>query len=69
MNLKVTIFAILLLIAGLVMFCYGTSMTTQLMNPENVISGTYLVVIGIFLGLAGLVMLLLQMFQRQSLVY
>jgi hypothetical protein len=39
------------------------------MNPESLISGTYLVVIGIFVGIAGFLMLLLQMFQRQSLAY
>jgi hypothetical protein len=69
MRLKVMFFASLLLIAGLTMFCYGTSMTNQVMNPESLISGTYLVVIGIFVGIAGFLMLLLQMFQRQSLAY
>jgi len=69
MGAKVMILALGLCIVGLVMFLHGSSLSNQVMNPENMISGTFLVVLGIFLGLAVFLMLLLHMFQRQSLSY
>jgi len=69
MNTKVMVFACVLCVVGLALFCQGMSLSGQVMNPENLISGTFFVVLGIFLGLAGFLMLILQMFQRQSLSY
>ncbi|MGD2066602.1 MAG: hypothetical protein PVI43_05470 [Candidatus Bathyarchaeota archaeon] len=69
MNAKVMAFASALCIIGLAMFFHGTSLSSQVMDAENLISGTFLVVVGIFVGLAGFLMLILQMFQRQSLSY
>ena len=69
MNLKLIIFSSFLFFVGLALFVYGTSLSGQVMKPENLISGTFLVVAGIFLGLAGFIMLIMSMFQRQSLSY
>jgi hypothetical protein len=69
MNAKVMVFASALFIVGLTLFAHGTYLSGQMMNPDSLISGTFFVVIGIFLGLAGFLMLILQMFQHQSLSY
>ena len=69
MHTKVMIFAGILCFVGLALFVHGASLRNQVMNPENLISGTFYVVVGIFLGIAGVLMLILQMFQRQSLSY
>jgi len=69
MHVKVIMFASVLVFVGLVLFFYGASMTNQVMNPEILISGTYLVVLGIFLGIVGFLMLMLQLFQRHTLIY
>jgi hypothetical protein len=69
MNLKMIIFASFLFLVGLALFFYGTSLSNQVMNPESLISGTFCVVVGIFLGIAGFLMLMLNMFQHQSLSY
>jgi hypothetical protein len=68
-RLKAMLFASVLIVVGLALFFYGTSMGNHLMKPESLISGTYLVVLGIFLALAGFLMLLLQLFQRHSVIY
>jgi hypothetical protein len=69
MNLKVIIFACFLFVVGLALFFYGTSLSNQVMNPKSLISGTFYVVVGIFLGIAGFLMLMFNLFQRQSLSY
>jgi hypothetical protein len=69
MNLKLIIFSCFLFLVGLALFFYGTSLSNQVMNPESLISGTFYVVVGIFLGIAGFLMLILHLFQRQSLSY
>lgn len=69
MRLKVMMFASVLILVGLAVFFSGTSMSNDVMNSESLISGTYLVVVGIFLVMAGFLMLMLQLFQRHSLIY
>ncbi len=69
MSIKIIMTASFLGLVGLALFFYGISMSNQVMNPESVISGTYLLVLGIFLGMVGLLMLMLQLFQRRSLIY
>lgn len=66
---KIMIFDSFLVLVGLALFFYGTPMSNQVMNPESLISGRYLVVLGVFLRIAGFLMLMLQMFQHQSLSY
>jgi len=68
-RLKLMLFAGVLVIVGLALFFYGTSMSNHVLNPESLISGTHLVVLGIFLGITGFLILMLQIFQRHSLIY
>ena len=69
MHAKVMIFAAVLCFVGFAFLVHGTSLSNHVMNPESLISGIFYVVVGIFLGIAGFLMLILQMFQRQSLSY
>ena len=69
MRLKAVMFASVLTVVGLAVFFYGMSMGNNVLNSKGLISGTYLAVVGIFLAIAGFLMLMLQLFQRQSLVY
>jgi hypothetical protein len=69
MHVKTLIFASVLVLAGLALFFYGTSMSDHVMYPEGIISGTYLVVLGIFLAIAGFLVLASQIFRGHSMLY
>ena len=69
MHLKTLMFASVLLLVGLALFFYGTSMSNHVMNPEGLISGSYLVVLGIFLAIAGFLVLVSQIFRGHSILY
>ena len=69
MHLKTLIFASVLVLVGLALFFYGTSMSDHVMYPEGLISGTYLVVLGIFLAIAGFLVLVSQIFRGHSILY
>ena len=69
MHLKTLMFASVLLLVGLALFFYGTSMTNHVMNPEGLISGSYLVVLGIFRAIAGFLVLVSQIFRGRSILY
>jgi hypothetical protein len=69
MHLKTMMFASLLVLVGLALFFYGTSMSNHVMNPEGLISGSYLVVLGIFLAIAGFLVLVSQIFRGHSILY
>jgi hypothetical protein len=69
LRLKTIMFASILVLVGIALFFYGTSMTTHVLNPEGLISGSHLVVLGIFLAIAGFLMLVSQIFRGHSLLY
>jgi len=62
-------FASVLVLVGIALFFYGTSMSNHVMKPESLISGTYLVVLGIFLAIAGFLVLVSQIFRGHSILY
>jgi len=68
-QIKVMMFASVLFLVGLAVFFYGTSMSNDGLGSESLISGTYFVVVGVFLAMAGFLVLILQLFQRHSLIY
>ena len=68
-HIKTIIFACVLILAGIALFFYGNSMSTYVMHTEGLISGTYLVVLGIFLAIAGFLVLVSQIFRGHSMVY
>ena len=69
LRLKVILFASILVLVGLALFFYGNSMTNHVLYPEGIISGSYLVVLGIFLALAGFLVLVSQIFRGHSILY
>ena len=69
MRPKMIIFAIILMLVGLLVFFYGTSMTNNVFNSEDLISGTYLAVVGVFLAIAGFLVMVSQVFRGHSVLY
>jgi len=69
LRLKTLMFASVLVLVGLALFFYGTSMSNHVLYPEDLISGSYLVVLGIFLALAGFLVLVSQIFRGRSILY
>jgi uncharacterized membrane protein len=69
LRLKTLMFASVLVIVGIALFFYGTSMSKYVMKPDSLISGTYLVVLGIFLAIAGFLVLASQIFRGHSILY
>jgi hypothetical membrane protein len=69
MRLKTMIFASVLILVGLAVFFYGTSLGKDVLNPESLISGTYLAVVGVFLAIAGFLVLVSQIFRGHSVLY
>lgn len=69
MRLKTMMFASVLIVVGLAIFFYGTSMGNQVMNSKSLISGTYLAVVGVFLAIAGFLVLVSQIFRGHSVLY
>jgi hypothetical protein len=69
MRLKTMMFASVLIMVGLAIFFYGTSMGNDVLNPESLISGTYLAVVGVFLAIAGFLVLVSQIFRCHSVLY
>ncbi|KPV64111.1 MAG: hypothetical protein AOA66_0425 [Candidatus Bathyarchaeota archaeon BA2] len=59
MRVRGVVVGVLLIILGLVAYAYGTNMT----NPKDPLSGIYGAVIGIFLGIAGLLVLAANVFR------
>jgi hypothetical protein len=69
MRLKTMMFASVLILVGLAIFYYGTSLGNDVLNPESLISGTYLAVVGVFLAIAGFLVLVSQIFRGHSVLY
>ena len=69
MHLKTMMFASVLIMVGLAIVFYGTSMGSNVLNSEDLISGTYLAVVGVFLAIAGFLVLVSQIFRGHSIVY
>ena len=62
-------FAIGLMLVGLLILFYGTSMANDVFNSEDLLSGTYIAVVGTFLTLAGFLVMVSQVFRGHSVLY
>ena len=62
METRVVIAGIILCFVGLILFAYGISNMSQI----NAISNSFLIIIGIFLGMAGMLMLAMNVFPNFS---
>lgn len=58
METRVVIVGIILCFVGLILFAYGISNMSQI----NAISNSFLIIVGIFLGMAGMIILAMNVF-------
>jgi len=69
MRPQMMMFASVLIMVGLAIVFYGTSMGSNVLNSEDLISGTYLAVVGVFLAIAGFLVMVSQVFRGHSVLY
>ena len=69
MRPKLVMFGIGLIMVGLFIFFYGTSIANDVLNQRDLISGTYLTVVGTFLAIAGFLVITTQVFRVHSVLY
>jgi hypothetical protein len=69
MRSQLIMFGIVLIMVGLAIFFYGTSMGSNVLNSDDLISGTYLAVVGTFLAIAGFLVITAQVFRGHSVLY
>jgi uncharacterized membrane protein len=58
---KIVIAGAILCLIGLIIFAYGISN----MNQTSVVSNSFVIVLGIFVGMAGMLMLMMNLFPSQ----
>jgi hypothetical protein len=68
-RLKIMMFATVLILVGCAISFYGISMCSNVLNPERLMSGTYIAVVGAFLAIAGFLVLMAQIFMGRSVLY
>jgi hypothetical protein len=69
MRSQLIMFGIVLIIVGLAIFFYGTSIANDVLNSKDLISGTYLAVVGTFFAIAGFLVIVAQVFRGHSVLY
>lgn len=69
LNTKLIVFSCALILLGAIFYFCGDSIADDLFNSRSVISGIYLVVFGIFLAVAGFMVLVSQVFRGRSVVF
>ena len=69
MRPKLVMFGIGLIMVGLFIFFYGTSIANDVLNQRDLISGTYLTVVGTFLAIAGFLVITAQVLRGHSVLY
>jgi hypothetical protein len=69
LSLKVMVFGCFLIILSIGLYFFGSSVTDSALNPKGPFFGSYLVVFSVFLGIAGFLVLVSQVFRGKSLVY
>jgi hypothetical protein len=66
---KVIVFGCFLIILSMGLYFFGSSATDSALNPKDPLFGSYLVIFSVFLGIAGFLVLVSQVFRGKSLVY
>ena len=69
LRIKLIIFSSVLILLGVYLYLYGNSIERNLLNSKGLISGVYLVIFGIFLVVAGFLVLASQIFRGRSVIY
>ena len=66
---KLIVFSCVLIFLGAILYFCGDSIASDLLNSRGLISGVYFVVLGIFLAVAGFMVLVSQVFRGKSVIY
>lgn len=66
---KLIVFSCVLIFLGAILYFCGDSLASDLLNSRGLISGVYFVVLGIFLAVAGFMVLVSQVFRGKSVIY
>ena len=66
---KLIVFSCFLIVLGAIFYFCGDSLASDLLNSRELISGVYFVVFGIFLAIAGFLVLVSQIFRGNSIVF
>ena len=69
LSLKVMMFGCFLIILSMGLYFFGSSVTDSALNPKDPLFGSYLVISSVFLGIAGFLVLVSQVFRGKSMVY
>lgn len=69
LRMKLIIFSSALILLGMYFYFYGDSIERNLFNSAGLISGMYIVIFGVFLVLAGFLVLASQVFRGRSVIY
>jgi hypothetical protein len=57
-----------LIILSMVLYFFGSSITDPVLNPNDPLFGSYLVIFSVFLGIAGFLVLVSQVFPGRSIL-
>ena len=68
-RIKLIIFSSVLMLMGVYFYVYGDSIERNFFNSEGLISGMYIGIFGVFLILAGFLVLASQVFRGSSVLY
>lgn len=63
------VFSCILILLGTVLYFYGDSLAHDLFNSRDLLSGMYIVVFGVFLAVAGFMVLVSQVFRGRSIIF
>ena len=63
------VFSCALILLGTILSFYGDSLAADLFNSRDVLSGMYIVIFGVFLAVAGFMVLVSQVFRGRSIIF
>ena len=68
MKLKVIIVGCFLILASIVLYFFGQSIINEYLSPRDPLSGSYVIIFSVFLGIGGFLILVSQVFPSKSIL-
>jgi len=68
LSVRILIVGCFLILLSMGLYFFGSSVTDQYLNPTDPIFGSYLVIFSAFLGIAGFLVLVSQVFPSRSIL-
>lgn len=68
LSVRILIVGCFLILLSMGLYFFGSSVTDQYLNPTDPIFGSYLVIFSVFLGIAGFLVLVSQVFPSRSIL-